>query len=378
MLEFIFILSIALIFFAYLGYPITLLVIGFFFKKTVKQEEILPRISFIITVHNEEKRILPKLENTATLDYPASKFQVIIAADGCSDRTNEIVQEFNKANFQLLALQERRGKENAQQEAVRLASGDILFFSDVATILDRGILKEMVSNFSDPLIGCVSSKDMILSEKGDIRGEGLYVKYEMWLRRLESKINSVVGLSGSFFAARKEVCEDFSANMQSDFRTLLNSIKKGLRGISDEKAIGYYQHAINEKQEFNRKVRTVLRGQTVFFNNLEFLNIFKYGLFSFQYLCHKLLRWSVPILMIIILLTNFLLITRSVIYQISLFLQIGFYTMGVLSLLNKLPGANKLMKIPEYFIMVNYSILIAWLKLIRGERVISWRPTDRN
>jgi glycosyltransferase involved in cell wall biosynthesis len=318
------------------------------------------------------------LENTAKLDYPASKFQVIVAADGCTDYTNEIVKEFKKENFHLLALQERRGKENAQKEAVKIASGDIIFFSDVATILDQGVLQEMVSNFSDPLIGCVSSKDMILGETGEIRGEGLYVKYEMWLRRLESKINSVVGLSGSFFAARREVCEDFSANMQSDFRTLLNSIKKGLRGISDEEAIGYYQHQINERQEFNRKVRTVLRGQTVFFNNLEFLNIFKYGLFSFQYLCHKLLRWLVPILMIIALLTNLLLINQSILYRILLLLQIVFYTIGVSALLKILPNANNLIKIPEYLIMVNYSILIAWIKLLHGERVISWQPTDRN
>ena len=162
-------------------------------------------------------------------------------------------------------MRERRGKESGQNEAVKRARGEILVFSDVATTLEKCGLTEIVANFADPQIGCVSSVDRLLTNgESQTGGEGLYVKYEMWLRTMESSVKSVVGLSGSFFAARKEVCFDFSTNMQSDFKTLLNSMKMGLRGISDPEAIGYYPDIKDKSREFDRKVRTVLRGLTVF------------------------------------------------------------------------------------------------------------------
>jgi len=138
----------------------------------------------------------------------------------------------------------------------------------------------------------------------------------MWLRRLESRAGSLVGLSGSLFAARKEVCEDFSGEMQSDFRTVLNSMKMGLRGVSDPLAVGLYQDTANQKREWDRKIRTVLRGLTVFFRHLDLLNSFRYGLFSYQLLCHKLLRWLVPLLLFMALVSNAVLYYRSFIFEI--------------------------------------------------------------
>ena len=159
-------------------------------------------------------------------------------------------------------------------------------------------LREIVSNFADPSIGCVSSEDRLVRNDGQPAGEGLYVQYEMLLRRLESRAYSLVGLSGSFFAARKVVCRDFSANMQSDFKTLLNSIQIGLRGVSDADALGYYLDVADQKKELDRKVRTIIRGLTVFFNHIELLNVFRYGLFAYQFFCHKLLRWLVPLFLV--------------------------------------------------------------------------------
>lgn len=170
----------------------------------------------IITACNEERRIADKLENTPHSDYPRNKLQVIVASDGSTDETNEIVRSYAIHGIRLLAFPERRGKENAQKEALLRTTGEIIVFSDVATQLDSdGIIK--IANFADPVIGCVSSVDRVIGRDGKPCGEGFYVRYEMWLRRLESEVHSLVGLSGFLFAARKEVCRDFSGDMQSDF-----------------------------------------------------------------------------------------------------------------------------------------------------------------
>ncbi len=234
-----------------------------------------------------------------------------------------------------------------------------------------------MANFADPSVGCVSSVDRVLRQDGNPCGEGFYVRYEMWLRRLESKVNSLVGLSGSFFAARKEVCRDFSGDMQSDFRTVLNSMKLGLRGVDDPEAVGFYPDIADSKKEFHRKVRTVLRGQTVFFRNLEFLNFFRYGLFSYQYFCHKLLRWLVPVFLAAALISNLFLVFNSWFYALSFLGQSAFYTVAILGWFQKITTDHALVKIPFYFLTVNAAILSAWWHYLRGNRMVMWVPSRR-
>jgi glycosyltransferase involved in cell wall biosynthesis len=331
----------------------------------------------IITAYNEEKRIKDKLDNTLALEYPGEKLQILVASDGSTDRTNEIVKGYEKNGIELVAIDERGGKENAQKEALSKAKGDVIIFSDVATQLDTEGFKEIVFNFADPSIGCVSSEDRLIGKDGKGSGEGFYVRYEMWLRRLESSVNSLVGLSGSFFAARKETCKDFSGEMQSDFRTVLSSIKMGLRGISDPQAIGYYQDVSDDKMEFDRKVRTVIRGLTVFFRNLEFLNMFRYGFFSYEYFCHKLLRWLVPLFLCIALVSNSILALKSYLFFVLLLGQLIFYGLAFWGWKHKRGASKVFVKIPMYFLIVNASIVVAWWRYIKGQRLVMWTPSER-
>lgn len=371
----IFFSSLFLIFYAYFGYPLSLIILKKLKQRKYLRHPITPHVTLIITAFNEEKRIREKLENSLRLEFPKEKLQILIASDGSTDKTNDIVKSYAGQGIELLEVTNRGGKENAQKEAMQCAKGEIIVFSDVATILDPNGLREIIANFSDPSVGCVSSEDRLIDQDGKPSGEGLYVRYEMWLRRLESQVNSLVGLSGSFFAARKEVCQDFSRNVQSDFRTLLSSIKLGLRGVSDPKAIGYYLNISDEKREFDRKIRTVIRGITVFIGHLEFLNPFRYGLFSYQFLCHKLLRWMVPFFLILTLLSNLCLAVESTVYKLLLFAQLLFYLLGIIGwITQKLHG---IFKIPQFFLVVNTAILIAWLKYIKGERVVLWTPSKR-
>jgi len=374
----IFWVSLFLAIFAYFGYPLTLKLFSLVHHQKVLRSSITPQVSLIITAYNEEKRIREKLENTMKIEYPREMLQIIIASDGSTDKTHDIVREYADRGVELFIVPDRKGKENAQAQAVKIAKGEIIVFSDTATRLDPQGLQEIVSNFADPKIGCVSSEDKMISENGnDVGGEGFYVKYEMWLRSLESTCNSVVGLSGSFFAARREVCDDFSPKMQSDFRTLLSSMKRGMRGVSDPKAIGYYHDIKDKSREFQRKIRTVLRGLTVFFNHPEFLNIFKFGLFTYQYVCHKLMRWLVPVFLIAAFVTGALLAGQSTLYLILFLIQTAFYTVAALGMIFPVLTKIVFIKIPVFFVVVNASIFFAWIKFFKGERVVLWQPSVR-
>jgi cellulose synthase/poly-beta-1,6-N-acetylglucosamine synthase-like glycosyltransferase len=376
-MEYLFWGSILLIAHAYFGYPLSLWLLAKRRENKVAKVPFQPPLTLIITACNEERRIREKLENTLTLDYPKELLQVVIASDGSTDATNSIVQEYAAHGFELLALPERGGKENAQKVAVSHATGEVIVFSDVATRIEPHGLQAIAASFADPTVGCVSSVDKVLGRDGQPCGEGAYVRYEMWLRELESKVSSLVGLSGSFFAARKEVCQDFSGDMQSDFRTVLNSMKLGLRGVSDPEAIGYYPDVADNKKEFERKVRTVLRGHTVFFRNLEFLNFGRYGLFSYQYFCHKLLRWLVPFFLLSALLANLLLAVGSSFYLLILLLHGAFYGIALYGWFKPVAAERTIVKIPLYFLTVNAAILVSWFRYFSGNRMVMWTPSQR-
>jgi len=383
-----------MIFYAYFGYPLCLIVISVF-KRSNNQDHYelsttsyhLPSVSFIITAYNEEARIKQKIDNSLAQDYPKNKLEIIIASDCSSDRTDEIVKSFKDKGVKLVRAPERKGKENAQKHAVDAAIGKIIVFSDVATILKPNAISNIVDNFKDASIGCVSSEDKFIDKDGNVSGEGAYVKYEMFLRKLESKINTLVGLSGSFFAARREVCKNWAIDLQSDFNTLLNSIKLDLKGISDPSSIGYYQNIADEKKEFNRKVRTVLRGISVLMRNLSLLNPFKYRLFSWQLFSHKLCRWFVPFFLIVAFISNTVIMFNSVSLFLIFILQISFYSLALYyywkppSLqTSKLPSNNSLSAISKlcyFFIAVNTSIFVAWFKYFKGERATFWEPSKR-
>jgi cellulose synthase/poly-beta-1,6-N-acetylglucosamine synthase-like glycosyltransferase len=351
---------------------------GLFREKTVNKGEYYPRVTMIITAFNEEKRIGTKIENTLALRYPKERLQVMIASDGSTDRTNGIATEYRLRGIELLALPERRGKENAQKEAVKKATGDVLVFTDTATLLDPSGIERIVFNFADPSIGCVSSEDRLIGEDGKPSGEGFYVRYEMWLRRIESRANSLVGLSGSFFAARKEVCQDFSGDMQSDFRTVLACVRMKMRGVSDPGVLGFYRDISDQTREFDRKVRTVLRGLTVFFRHIEFLNVFQYGLFSYQYLCHKLLRWLVPAFLGIAFAANLILAPKSHLYLTTSIVQILFYGLALWGCQRETNASLKdFVKIPAYFVTVNASIAVAWWRYLCRHRIVMWTPSER-
>ncbi|HSL20175.1 MAG TPA: glycosyltransferase family 2 protein [Vicinamibacterales bacterium] len=364
--------SVALVIYAYLGYPCALLALAAIRTRPVRKGRELPLVSFIITAHNEDNRIAAKIENTLAQDYPVDRHEIIVASDCSTDRTDAIAGGY-APRVRLVRTAERHGKEAAQRLAIEASRGDILVFSDVATALAPGGVSSLVRNFSDATVGCVSSVDRSVDAAGRVSGEGAYVRYEMFLRRLETAVNSLVGLSGSLFAARRDVCRRWAADRQSDFSTLLNAVELGYRGVLDPDSVGYYSNIDDERREFQRKVRTVVRGLAVLASNARMLNPLRYGIFAWQLASHKLCRWLVPFAMIAALVSNAALAPSSVVYELMLALQLSFYAAA----LGGLRTRSAALRIPAFLLLVNVAALTAWIRYVRGQRIIAWTPSER-
>jgi len=364
--------SVILVVYAYIGYPCALAALAVLRRRVVAKGCMACRVSFIITARNEERRIREKLENTFAQDYPRALLEILVASDCSSDATDDVVRSYGD-RVRLVRAAERKGKEAAQQLAVNAASGDILIFSDVGTALAPDGVSTMVRNFADPTVGCVSSVDTMLGTDAAGSGEGAYVRYEMRLRMLETAVHSLVGLSGSFFAARREVCRKWTADRQSDFSTLLNAVDLGFRGVLDPDSVGYYRNIVDDRRESQRKIRTVVRGIAVVASHVRMLNPFRYGLFAWQLASHKVCRWSVPFAMAGAAVGNALIVQRSVVYAATGAGQLLFYTAAVLGMWT---GA-RVLRIPAFLLRSNLAILTAWVRFAAGERITLWDPSDR-
>jgi glycosyltransferase involved in cell wall biosynthesis len=373
---FVFWMSVALVAYAYVGYPAMLAAIGRVRHRPVRRAPVTPSLSLIVTARNEEGRIGQKLEDCLGLEYPADKLEVIVASDASTDRTDAIVNGFASRGVILVVAPERRGKEAAQARAIVVARGDVLVFSDVATRLDADGLLRLARNFADPTVGCVSSEDRLVRADGTMSGEGMYVRYEMWLRSLESAIGSVVGLSGSLFAARREVCRNWNSELPSDFTTLLSTLRLGLRGISDPECVGYYPDLADPHHEYRRKVRTISRGMASLLRNLTVLNPLRFGLSAWQLFSHKLCRWLVPFALIGAAVSNAILARRGEFYLIVAVVHAAGYAVGVLGITRA--GADRAgPRAIGFFLLSNVAILSAWLNTAIGRRFVTWEPSKR-
>lgn len=369
-------LSVAAVLYAYLGYPLLLAALAQVRPKRLQKAEVTPPLSFIITAHNEAAQIGRKIENTLELDYPKDRLQVIVASDCSTDGTDEVVGRYRERGVELVRSPERRGKEHAQRLAVAAARGEVLVFSDAGTRVPREAVRRLAANFADPSVGCVSSVDRFIDPDGKLSGEGAYVRYEMLLRRLESQLFSVVGLSGSFFAARRQVCQGWQPDIPSDFNVLLASIRAGLRGVSDPEVEGHYANVRDPSKEFSRKVRTVLRGLHALFRNAGLLNPLRGGLFSWQLVSHKLMRWLVPFFMATALLANLCLLGQPL-YRALLAVQAIFYLSALGGLAFGSLARHKLVRLSAYLLIVNVSILVAWKDFLSGRKITTWQPSER-
>lgn len=337
----------------------------------------LPSLTLIVTAFNEQTRIREKIDNMLALDYPAERLELIIASDCSTDDTDAIVGEFAARGVRLVRAAERLGKENAQWCATQQASGDILVFSDVATQMPADALRKLVAYFGDEKVGAVSSEDRFISDNGAVAGEGAYVRYEMWLRRMESNLAGLVGLSGSFFAARKSVCQQWDIHCPSDFNTALNCARAGYRAVTAADVLGFYKDLKDPQKEYQRKVRTVLRGITAVARHPDVLSLTRFQLFAFQVWSHKIMRWGVPWFLALLFLISLALAGDGWFYTLALLGQLAFYGVAIAGHSNESIKSHGIARIIYFFVQVNIAIAEATVKFFSGKRMTTWQPSAR-
>ena len=223
----------------------------------------------------------------------------------------------------------------------------------------------------------VSGWDQARGENLAQSGEGAYVRYEMKLRELEGQVGSLVGASGCFFAIRKELAREWIDDMSSDFYMPIIAHMNGYRTIPEKEAIGYYELAGDPQKEFSRKVRTVLHGIEVLFRYKEIMNFFRYGGYSLQMISHKLMRWLAPFALLVLLVANLSLLDDGTIYRLAMAGQLTLYIMAGIAALY--PALQRIIffKVPFFFVMVNVSIILAWVQYFKGEKQVVWEATQR-
>lgn len=361
----------------YVGYPILLAALSRVRRRPgVSSSEDVPRTTLLITARNEEGAIRGKLENALSLDYPADRLQILVASDASEDATDDIVREFADREVQLVRSNKRRGKVAAQREAAARATGDVIVFSDATGEYERESLKELVKHFADESVACVGGVVRYRnSQDSDVaRGEGLYWRYEMWLRAAESNAGSVTILSGPMYAIRRSLYEAGPDFAEDDAFQPFRALQMGYRVVHEPGAVVEETSADTIEAEFTSKVRIVQRNLHALGANLGLLNPFRRPLVTLKVLSHRLLRWLVPLLLISMFVANLFLLHVPT-FQALMALQVAFYVLGALGYLAERRGRRvPVLWLIFCFCLVNAGALVGVLRTIFGRKKVTWEP----
>lgn len=365
------------------GYPLAIASVGLFFARPVMRDTRIRQVDVVVPVHNGGARIEEKILNCLTMDYPPDARRIWIVSDGSTDNTVSIAARYRDRGILCLEIPQRVGKVVAQNRVLSLLDSEIVVFTDLATTVGADALKQIVSNFADPTVGVVSCRDQTQDTGGVSTGEAAYVAYDMLVRDWSSRAGSLVGVTGGFYALRRELANSgWDPAYPPDFYAVLHAVERGYRAVQDERVRAYYPASSAASGEFHRKVRTTTRGMWALFDNFHLLNPLQYRLFSFELFGQKILRWLMPFLLIGLLVTNVIAFVdqpASWTLHLCLLGQVGFYSLGAFGLFAAATESRMtaLTAIPTFFVISNAAILASWRNLLRGMRYTIWTPTQR-
>jgi cellulose synthase/poly-beta-1,6-N-acetylglucosamine synthase-like glycosyltransferase len=361
------------------GFGLLVGILGFLRRRGVRKAPITPKVTLIIAAYNEERGIRKKLLNTLELDYPPDLLEIIVGSDGSDDRTEAIVAEFRSKGVELLSLS-RRGKIFVLNEAVAEASGEVLLFSDANTLYQPDAVRMLVRNFADPEVGgvCGNQKhlDTMIADSSS-EGEGLYWRYDKWLKAMESGTGSIVSADGAMYAIRRDLYrEPESAAVTDDFYISTGVIGKGFRLVFESEAIGYEPTTGTAGGEFRRKVRIMNRGLNGVYLRRRLLNPFRYGFYSIVLFSHKVLRRLAPVFLLIALASSLVLAPSAPFFLAAALTQSAFYVLALagFGLRATRLGQKKILSTPFFFCLANAAALVATGMLVRGRRIEQWQP----
>ena len=305
-----------IIVYTYVGYGLLLIIMlkikRLFYKKVDVKNNVkeLPEITLLIPAYNEKDHVHQKMKNTASLNYPKAKLNVFWVTDGSNDGTNKLLKSYK--NIQIFHKDERRGKINAMNRVMPLVKTPIVIFSDANTVLGKDAIMHMVNCFQDKKVGCVSGEKRIVNKLSDAAagsGEGLYWKYESTLKKWDAELYSAVGAAGELFAIRTKLYQQVEPDtLLDDFIISLRVALKGYTIKYNPEAYAIETASANVKEEMKRKIRISAGGIQSVIRLRALLNIFKYGILSFQYISHRVLRWTLtPICLVLLIPVSWML-----------------------------------------------------------------------
>jgi len=375
----IFFLSLIFAAYSYFIYPLILWIASILFGKHVKKAAVIKNVSLIISAYNEEDIIEEKLKNSFKLDYPADKLEIVVASEAV-DGTNDIVRRYAEKGVKLFSYAKREGKAATLYRTVPKISGEILVFSDANAMYEKDAIRNLVQNFADDRIGCVSGVLQYenLSGASAGRDESRYWRYEICLKKIESKLFSLLGANGSIFALRREAYFPLSKYRGDDFELPINSKIEGFGSVLEPTAVSYEEGNELYSREFKRKVRIVS------WNFESALLLLRRALRKKRYfvavllLSHKILRWWLSLFLVLVFISSLFLVMSGGLYAFFFVIQAIFYSAALAAyLMDKYKGKwpDKPLSIPYYFCMVNVAASIALFKSLSNKTESLW---DRN
>lgn len=387
-LQLLFWISVIIVFYTFIGYGILLYILVKIKEKRhpehpLKLPETLPDVTLLIAAYNEEKIIEAKMKNCKQLNYPQDKFHIVWVTDGSNDMTNTKLTSYPEVT--VLYAPERKGKTAALNRAMPFIKTPYTIFTDANTMLNTDAIREIITCFSDPKIGCVAGEKRIeVKDKDNAAsgGEGFYWKYESKLKAWDSRLYSTVGAAGELFAIRTELFETMPTDtLLDDFILSLRIAMQGYKIAYCDTAYAIESGSANIEEEQKRKVRIAAGGLQSIQRLYPLLNPFRYGILSFQYISHRVLRWSItPVLLFLLFPINLMLVfmTHLPVYCVILALQIIFYTLAWTgALLAKKQIRIKILLIPYYFTFMNLNVLKGFFYLKKHKGKGTWEKANR-
>lgn len=378
--------------YTYIGYGILLYIIikikrllkpG---KKTAGTDNYQPDVTLFISAYNEKDYVAGKMNNSLALDYPQEKLHIVWVTDGSDDGTPELLKKYS--NVTVHHLPERNGKISAMNRGMRFVKTPIVIFSDANTMLGKESVKRIVSLFSTPTVGCVSGEKRIFAKESDVAsgaGEGLYWKYESALKKWDAELYSVVGAAGELFAIRTELYRDVEKDtLLDDFVISLRVAQDGYTIQYDPEAYAIESASANVKEELKRKIRISAGGIQSVVRLRSLLNIFKYGTLSFQYISHRVLRWTLtPACLLVLIPVGFALaynegLLNFGLYSTLFWLQLLFYVAALTGwFLENRSTRIKALFVPYYFFIMNLSVFLGFFRYMKKSQTVNWERAKR-
>ncbi len=368
-------LAALLLFYVYVGYPLLLAMIGLFVRRPRSETGYFPSISVLIAAYNEEEAIERKIRQTLALEYPADKIEILVLSDCSTDRTDEIVKTFPDSRVRLVRMAERRGKTEAQNQGIRQARGEVIIFSDATAIYHPQALLYLACNYQDASVGAVSGRYQYF-DPGNQSPTGLgsvaFWNYENLIKTLQSRIKTITGCCGCIYSVRRAAYTELPADIISDLVQPLQAIQKGYRVVFEDRALAFEETTQSTAEEFSMRVRVVTRAMRGLLSVQDLLKPWKFFWPAFQLWSHKVMRWMVPLFLIVMFASNLFLLD-SQIFRVLLAAQLLFYSAAILNMLLPLHRRWKPLGIPLFFCTLNAAALVSMIEICRGRKYVTWQ-----